>query len=209
MPPAEVGGDGGGDGGLASLHVLLTLRATSLPTHAGQVSLPGGHLLDGEDASAAALREAGEELGAHLPWAGGAPLARLPDALAVTGTHVSVLLAACTAQRLELARLAPPPDEVAAIFSLPLRALCDPARHGWRWHAARAGAAPRGGLFLPTFDGGGPPEREVWGLTAWLLYDFLRTVVVPVAAASGRADERCLLGLRSPPPPPPPPPTTA
>ena len=43
--------------------VLLTVRREHLRTHAGQVSFPGGRLDPGEDAVAAALREAEEEIG--------------------------------------------------------------------------------------------------------------------------------------------------
>ena len=42
--------------------VILTLRREDLRTHAGQVAFPGGRLDPGEDAVAAALREAWEEL---------------------------------------------------------------------------------------------------------------------------------------------------
>jgi 8-oxo-dGTP pyrophosphatase MutT (NUDIX family) len=51
---------------------VLTLRASHLPQHAGQVSLPGGRLDPGETLIEAALREAEEEVG-------------------VTRTHVDVL----------------------------------------------------------------------------------------------------------------------
>ena len=54
---------------MASLRVVLTLRAAGLPTHAGQVSLPGGHIERGESAAQCALREAAEELGVALPFA--------------------------------------------------------------------------------------------------------------------------------------------
>ena len=43
--------------------VILTVRREHLRTHAGQVSFPGGRLDPGEDAIAAALREADEEVG--------------------------------------------------------------------------------------------------------------------------------------------------
>ena len=43
--------------------MLLTVRREHLRTHAGQVSFPGGRLDPGEDAVAAALREAEEEIG--------------------------------------------------------------------------------------------------------------------------------------------------
>lgn len=44
-------------------HLLLTERDGSLPQHAGQVSLPGGGVEEGETMAAAALREAQEEVG--------------------------------------------------------------------------------------------------------------------------------------------------
>ncbi|MEO7655678.1 MAG: CoA pyrophosphatase [Sphingomicrobium sp.] len=43
--------------------VLLTVRREHLRTHAGQVAFPGGRIDAGEDAVAAALREAEEEIG--------------------------------------------------------------------------------------------------------------------------------------------------
>lgn len=45
------------------LDVLLLARATTLRSHAGQVAFPGGRAEPGEDAVAAALREAVEETG--------------------------------------------------------------------------------------------------------------------------------------------------
>lgn len=42
--------------------VILTLRREHLRTHAGQVAFPGGRIDPGEDAVAAALREAEEEI---------------------------------------------------------------------------------------------------------------------------------------------------
>ncbi|WP_369373779.1 CoA pyrophosphatase [Promicromonospora sp. Populi] len=47
----------------ADLDVLLLARAATLRSHAGQVAFPGGRADDGEDAVAAALREAVEETG--------------------------------------------------------------------------------------------------------------------------------------------------
>jgi 8-oxo-dGTP pyrophosphatase MutT (NUDIX family) len=43
--------------------VILTIRREHMRTHAGQVAFPGGRIDSGEDAVAAAVREAHEELG--------------------------------------------------------------------------------------------------------------------------------------------------
>ena len=43
--------------------LILTQRREDMRTHAGQVAFPGGRVDEGEDAVAAALREAQEELG--------------------------------------------------------------------------------------------------------------------------------------------------
>ena len=45
-------------------HLLLTVRSRELPTHRGQVSLPGGMREEGEELLGTALREAQEEVGA-------------------------------------------------------------------------------------------------------------------------------------------------
>ncbi len=45
--------------------VLLTLRSKEMPTHKGQISLPGGRIEKGETEIETALREANEEVGIH------------------------------------------------------------------------------------------------------------------------------------------------
>ena len=46
--------------------ILFTLRSTSVGTHKGQVSFPGGHINDGETAVEASIRETKEELGSTI-----------------------------------------------------------------------------------------------------------------------------------------------
>ena len=73
----------------------LTVRASTLPHHTGQVSLPGGRLDAGETIEQAALREAYEEVG--LPAAGVTVLGALtPLPIPVSGhlLHPVVGLAA-------------------------------------------------------------------------------------------------------------------
>ena len=43
--------------------VILTQRPQTMPTHAGQISFPGGRMNEGEAAVQAALRETQEEIG--------------------------------------------------------------------------------------------------------------------------------------------------
>ena len=102
--------------------VLLTRRTDHLSSHPGQVAFPGGRI-DPTDASpeAAALREAQEEIGlapSHVELAG-----RLPDYVTGTGFLITPVLALLP----EGLVLTPSPDEVAAIFILPLSTLLDPA----------------------------------------------------------------------------------
>lgn len=100
--------------------VLLTLRASALSAHAGQVAFPGGRIEDGETPEAAALREAAEEVGLdpRLPRIAG----RLPELLTGTGFHVVPVIALLDPPVI----LTPAPDEVAEVFEYPLSRLLDP-----------------------------------------------------------------------------------
>ncbi|MDP9096986.1 MAG: CoA pyrophosphatase, partial [Pseudomonadota bacterium] len=102
--------------------ILLTKRTSTLAKHAGQVAFPGGRI-DPEDPSieAAALREAYEEVG--LPPEQPEVLGRLPDYLTGTGFRISPVLALLPSPVM----LTPNPNEVEAIFTLPLDVLLDPA----------------------------------------------------------------------------------
>src|SRR5688572_29347085 len=70
--------------------VILTVRHADLRTHAGQVAFPGGRIDPGEDAVAAALREAWEELG--LEPAMVAPIAPLEPYRTITGFAVTPVI---------------------------------------------------------------------------------------------------------------------
>lgn len=104
--------------------LLLTLRTDFVRHHAGQIAFPGGRIdPDDEGPIAAALREAEEEIG--LP-------PRLVDIVAtghsyrtVTGFDVTPVIGVVPPDLL----LAPQPDEVAAIFEVPLDYLVEPQNH--------------------------------------------------------------------------------
>jgi 8-oxo-dGTP pyrophosphatase MutT (NUDIX family) len=139
-----------------ALHVLLTLRASALRVHSGQIAFPGGKL-DPTDASpaAAALREAEEEIG--IPASRIDVLGYLPPYLSGSGFRIVPVLA----------RIKTPfettlnPDEVAELFEVPFAFLMSEANHElrereWKGRQRQFYAIPFG-------------ERQIWGITAGIL----------------------------------------
>ena len=136
--------------------ILLTKRTAHLKKHAGQVSFPGGRI-DPEDAHAedAALREAEEEIAldrAHVQLLG-----RMADYVTGTGYRITPVLGLLPPGLI----YRPSPDEVEAVFELPIEVLLDPAaprrelrevngrsREFWVWPHA---------------------EHFIWGATAAIL----------------------------------------
>jgi 8-oxo-dGTP pyrophosphatase MutT (NUDIX family) len=146
-----------GDGAAA---LALTVRASHLPQHAGQVCLPGGANEPGESIEATALREAAEEVG--LDAAAVMLLGRLtPLHIPVSGFVLHPVVALTEAQP----HFAPAPYEVARVLHVPLPVLADPraVRMRVRRHEGRDYEVP---YFL--LDG-----EVVWGATAMVLAEFL------------------------------------
>ena len=140
--------------------VLFTIRREHLRTHAGQVSFPGGRLDPGEDAIAAALREADEEIG--LPprlvtvWGIADPYHT------VTGYAVTPVVGLVPPDL----PLAPHEDEVADWFEAPLSFLLDPANQQ-RMTADFQGRARH--YYQIDWQG-----RRIWGATAAMLVNLTR-----------------------------------
>jgi 8-oxo-dGTP pyrophosphatase MutT (NUDIX family) len=136
-------------------HVVLTQRAHSMRSHAGQVSFPGGSL-DPIDAGpvAAALREAQEEVG--LDPAGVEVVAELPALYLPPTDYVVTPVLAWWAEPSPISIV----DhlEVARVLLAPLAELTDPARRFTVMHPS--------GFLGPAFDVDG---LLVWGFTAGLL----------------------------------------
>jgi 8-oxo-dGTP pyrophosphatase MutT (NUDIX family) len=99
---------------------VITRRALTLRRNAGNWALPGGHVDEGEDAEAAALRETHEELGVLLPRS--AVVGRLDDLATLSG-HVMTPVVLWSDVALELA---PNPAEVQFALRPPISELDHP-----------------------------------------------------------------------------------
>lgn len=104
--------------------VILTQRTESLPSHAGQIALPGGRRTPDEDTpEATALRESAEEIGL-------APgRVRLLGRLNAHDTHTGYRVLPVVGLVDSPLDLEPDPSEVAAVFEVPVAHMLDPANH--------------------------------------------------------------------------------
>ncbi|MEO9823590.1 MAG: CoA pyrophosphatase [Paracoccaceae bacterium] len=140
----------------ANPHVILTKRSSALKHHPGQVAFPGGKVEDSdEDETAAALREAQEEIG--LSPEGVTVLGSLPSHETVTGFRVTPVVAIVSDG------FVPFPDtgEVAEVFRVPLEHLLNQQNYSvqsrrWRGQRRFFFTAPYGPYYI-------------WGATARIL----------------------------------------
>ncbi|MCS6811419.1 MAG: CoA pyrophosphatase [Tepidimonas sp.] len=154
--------------------VLLTQRPAHLPTHGGQIALPGGKLeaADRGDAVRCALREAHEEVGVPPPWV--EPLGTLPP----YGTGSGFLITPVVALVQPQGPWRPDPREVQEVFEVPLAFLMDPRHH--RHHELVWQGQVRRWLSMPYHDG--TTERFIWGATAGMLRNLYRFLLTASAA---------------------------
>ena len=150
----------------AEVHTLLTVRTSHLPTHQGQVSLPGGGVRPGEKRIDAALREGQKEVGID------------PKRVEVVGMlsslHIPVsrfILHPVVAIAAERPPIRPQEGEVARILEVSVRSLGEPARvkaETWVY---------KGQVYrVPFFR---VEESKVWGATAMVLSEFLCLLGAP------------------------------
>lgn len=140
--------------------LLLTLRASNLSTHGGEVALPGGRR-DPEDADliATALREAEEEVG--LPPGLVEVIAPLSPLVSRYGLAVTPIVALIPDQL----EYIPSEAEIAAVFTVPLQFFCEVPpdytlrvdHDGLRWQ-------------VPSYQYG---EYRIWGLTAVIIVELV------------------------------------
>lgn len=145
------------------MNVILTVRASDMPSHAGQISFPGGKTHPEDDGPVAtALREAHEEV--NIP----------PDAVEVIGklgVHKGGLGFSVTPVIGIVdptAPLKPCPREVGEIFEVPLGFVEDLENHIIE-ERVLDGVAYK--MYAAIYD-----RFHIWGLTAGILRSFAETL---------------------------------
>jgi 8-oxo-dGTP pyrophosphatase MutT (NUDIX family) len=164
--------------------LLFTRRTETVPHHKGEISFPGGGREPAEDAAAAALREAQEEVG--LDPRSVEVLGDLDDLPSIARYVVTPIAAAVRAPPAAFTAAA---FEVVEPFELPLARLLDPAvRRTSLWDPARLPAEAAAALVASrvAFEEVDPAtghwrmwsfhadeRRVVWGLTARILAELV------------------------------------
>lgn len=136
--------------------VILTQRTAKLRKHSGQVAFPGGGIDEGDlSPEVAALREAEEEIGLDPSFV--ETVGRLPQYLSGTGFRIVPVLSVVRRGFV----IKPNPDEVDAVFEVPLSFLMNPDNHQrdsrtWQGIVRHFYVMPYG-------------ERHIWGITAGII----------------------------------------
>ena len=145
--------------------VVLTRRTTTLPSHRGEVSFPGGKVIEGEDLRVAALREAEEEIG--LSPAAVDVVGELDHLATVASRFVLAPFAGVLAER---PVLTPNPHEVDRVFDVALAELLDEKVFREERWVIFGEERP---VFFFELVG-----DTVWGATARILYQLLALLTV-------------------------------
>ncbi|KAL3905549.1 MAG: hypothetical protein SGILL_009634 [Bacillariaceae sp.] len=153
--------------------LLFTKRSSSLPTHASEVSFPGGHFDAAVDSSLedTALREAQEELLGDYDWKEGVEiLGRASPLPSINGTPVTPIMAVLT-DIITPETFPGHKGEVDEVFCVSISKLLE---------VETAEESPRFRSEIPVFHIG---ETKIWGLTAVVTRPILHRLLKPVFAA--------------------------
>ena len=140
----------------AGMTVLLTQRTAHLPSHAGQISFPGGRMQkEDRTPEETALRETEEETGVHRRHV------EIVGRLEVRETGTGYRVVPCVGLVAPGFDLRPDPSEVELAFEAPFDFLMDPANHRFENRVVR-GAERQ--FYAINYE-----HHYIWGLTARLL----------------------------------------
>lgn len=147
----------------AELSLLLTVRASHLRSHSGQIAFPGGGRDAGDaDAVANALREAQEEIG--LPPQRVEVLGFLDDYPSISRYRVTPVIGLIDGTP----PLAIDHGEVAEVFELPLATALDPQAYVLTHLDFQGEPVPMYELHWQ--------QHRIWGLTARMLWNLAQKV---------------------------------
>jgi len=149
--------------------VLFTLRTTTVGSHKGQVSFPGGRREDGEDAVQCAIRELLEEIGGDKDDI--EILGSCQSLYSITNVLVTPVIGFLKRDIGDLSHFTPEPNEVERIFTYSLPTLNS---EGFKTYQKleRNGKAAN----FPTFGEVAVPEQRIWGLTGMILESVLNEI---------------------------------
>ncbi len=140
-------------------YFLLTLRTDEVETHKGQISFPGGMRHGNESLEVTALRETWEEIG--IGEARIEILGRFHDYLASTDYRVVPFVGYVRSPF----PVVPQPTEVAEVLMVPFSIFLDPSRLRTEKMMRRGKLID---VYFYSYD-----SRQIWGLTARIIRDFL------------------------------------
>lgn len=140
--------------------IILTKRTDTLRRHAGQIAFPGGRVDPGEDATAAALREAEEEIA--LPPAAVSVIGAVDRYRTGTGYHVTPVIGVVPPDLM----LHPSEAEVASVFEVPIAFLFDSAN---QIEASAQWKGETRHYYEIIWE-----DRRIWGATAAMIVNLSR-----------------------------------
>lgn len=146
-----------------SHRLILTERSSKMPSHAGEVSCPGGRMQPGETTLEAASRETREEIGlepAKLQWLGELSSLYIPVTNNLIFPHISFVA--------QPEKLVPDPREVTRIFTPEIASLTKPENlilETWTFGDTK--------MTVPYWN---VTPTPLWGATAMILSELLELI---------------------------------
>lgn len=142
--------------------LLYTLRSLKLKNHSGQIAFPGGKMDENETVYQTALRETEEEIG--FPRDEIDVWGKMQN---VQGRNKSVVIMPVVGylKNFSMERLHASEDEVAEIFTVPIRKLCDTKSHAHLLFED---------IMTPVFV---VDKYKIWGITGLITHLFLEALL--------------------------------